>query len=432
MRPKKSTGELPELMRVLKDVLCQVGVTAIIAKFLILYNLIDRDAPILVGRGFLYTCGSVLNTRDSITSNFDRVCHQTFHAAKTSLNTKENDNDDEEDYGIQRNSFGAPMYGPKPVKYLNCNDPVDRALALQEVLNPSRKFYVCKKAVGFLGSLPVPLQHMEWKPDYKGNFCKKEEGDGQWHAEIRLTDPYGNVYDQVYSIGTHDDEADSSSSRPKRARITENVEEALMGRVLHEFLLWGNCNMTLKNRYNTNLAGNLSKQIYSPFIVDWNVLNTLGCGNAIEDMLEVRVNEMGSDEVLFTSEAWKHAFDINEPIYTELCYEFYATFKFDEAVTDDELMTKKAIKFRLCGKSYAMSILDFTKRLGLYTGAEIQEYGFETYFIGGLRNDDDFSVDQYWLNISSEETLTLSRSSVKTIRKHVLRVLYKMITYGLC
>ncbi|GKB93127.1 ribonuclease H-like domain-containing protein, partial [Tanacetum coccineum] len=160
----------------------------------------------------------------------------------------------------------------------------------------------------------------------------------------------------------------------------------------------------------------------------WSVLNTLGCSNAIEDMLEVRVNEMGSNEVLFTSEAWKHAFDI-EPIYTKLCHEFYATFEFDEAVADDELMTRKAIKFRLCGKAYAMSILDFSKRLGLYNGAKIQEYRFETYFIGGLRNDDDFSADQYWLNISSEETLTLSRSSAKTIRKPVLRVLQKMITY---
>nr|GEY44696.1 hypothetical protein [Tanacetum cinerariifolium] len=116
----------------------------------------------------------------------------------------------------------------------------------------------------------------------------------------------------------------------------------------------------------------------------------------------------------------------------ELCHEFNATFEFDEVVADVELMTKKAIKFRLCGKAYAMSILDFAKLIGLYTGAKIQEYGFETYFIGGLRNDDDYSADQYWLNISSEETLTLSRRSAKTIRKHVLRVLQKMITYGLC
>ncbi|GKC36367.1 hypothetical protein Tco_1048751 [Tanacetum coccineum] len=126
------------------------------------------------------TCprGCILSTRDRITSTFNRVCHQTFRAAKTSLNTKESDSDDEEDYGIQRNNFGAPMYGPKPAKYLNCNDLMDRALALQEVLNPFRKICVWKKAVGFHGSLHVPLQHMEWKPDYKEKFCKKEEGDG--------------------------------------------------------------------------------------------------------------------------------------------------------------------------------------------------------------------------------------------------------------
>ncbi|GKB06173.1 hypothetical protein Tco_0834406, partial [Tanacetum coccineum] len=52
--------------------------------------------------------------------------------------------------------------------------------------------------------------------------------------------------------------------------------------------------------------------------------------------------------------------------------------------------------------------------------------------LGGLRNDDDFNADQYWLDISSEDKLTLSRSSAKTVRKPVLRILQKMITYGLC
>nr|GEV70283.1 hypothetical protein [Tanacetum cinerariifolium] len=79
--------------------------------------------------------------------------------AKTSLNTKESDRYDEEDYEIQRNSFGAPVYGPKPAKYLNCHDSLDRSIALQEVLNPFRKICVWKKAVSFLESLPVALQH---------------------------------------------------------------------------------------------------------------------------------------------------------------------------------------------------------------------------------------------------------------------------------
>ncbi|GJT61405.1 hypothetical protein Tco_1004938 [Tanacetum coccineum] len=93
--------------------------------------------------------------------------------------------------------------------------------------------------VAFLGSLLVPLQHMEWIPSYSDNFSKKGGGDGKWHTKIRIVDPYGNFYDQ-------------------------------------------------------------------------------GCGDTIGDMLEMKVNEMGGDEILFTSDAWRHAFDINEPIYTEL------------------------------------------------------------------------------------------------------------------
>ncbi|GKA97614.1 hypothetical protein Tco_0825508, partial [Tanacetum coccineum] len=79
-----------------------------------------------------------------------------FRTAKTSLNTEGSDSDDEEGYGIQRNNFRALVYGPKP-----SNDE-------------------------FGG-----------KPKYMRNHSKKEEGDEKWHAEIRLSDPYGNVYDQV-------------------------------------------------------------------------------------------------------------------------------------------------------------------------------------------------------------------------------------------
>ncbi|GKB64007.1 hypothetical protein Tco_0920193 [Tanacetum coccineum] len=74
-----------------------VGVTTIIEKFLILDIPIDRDTPILVGRGFMHTCGGILNTIDNIMSTFDGICHQTFCAAKTSLDTAESDSDDEEE-----------------------------------------------------------------------------------------------------------------------------------------------------------------------------------------------------------------------------------------------------------------------------------------------------------------------------------------------
>ncbi|GKA73021.1 ribonuclease H-like domain-containing protein [Tanacetum coccineum] len=189
-----------EAMGILTNVLCQVGVTTLIAKFLILDIPIDRDSPIVVGRGFLCTIGGIVNTPERLFSTFDGFCHQTVHAARSDvMRNAESDSDDEEEYQIQRNKFGAPIYGPKPAPYLNCNDTAERSLAIQTVTNPFHKISVWKKAVSFLGSLPVPLKNVNWKPDYKGSYTKEEEATRQWCTEIRLADPYGNIYLQGFT-----------------------------------------------------------------------------------------------------------------------------------------------------------------------------------------------------------------------------------------
>ncbi|GJY60590.1 hypothetical protein Tco_0461247 [Tanacetum coccineum] len=206
----------------LSNVLCQVGVTTIIAKFLILDIPIDRDAPIVVGRGFLHTMGSILNVSERIFSTFDGVTH-----------------------------------------------------------------------------------------------------DGQ-----------------------------ARSSRSKRPRQQETVEELLLPQVHYDFLLWEGCNRDAKSR----------------------------------------VREAASEEEVFTSVAWIRAFNINEPIYAELCHEFYFTHEFDEMCVDDELQSKKIIKFRLGGRAHSLTLLEFARRLGLYQAVELEDYGFNVYFEGGLRNDDNFNA----------------------------------------
>ncbi|GJW37403.1 hypothetical protein Tco_0060323 [Tanacetum coccineum] len=163
------------------------GGTTLIAKFLILDIPINRNAPIVVGRGFLHTIGGIVNTPERLFLTFDGFCHQTFRAARSDvIRNGESDSDDEEEYEIKRNKFGAPIYGPKPAPYLNCNDPAERSLAIQTVTNPLWKISVWKKAVSFLGSLPVPLKHVNWKPGYKGCYTKEEEATGQWRTEMRL------------------------------------------------------------------------------------------------------------------------------------------------------------------------------------------------------------------------------------------------------
>ncbi|GJW16149.1 ribonuclease H-like domain-containing protein [Tanacetum coccineum] len=305
----------------LSNVLCQVGVTTIIVKFLILDIPIDRDAPIVVGRGFLYTMGSILNTPERLFSAFDGVCHQTFRAVRFDvLRTTESDSDDEEEYVIKINRFGAPIYGPKPVPYLNYSNPEDLS-------STSR---------------------------------------------------------------TYDGEA--GSSRSKRPRQHETVEEVLLPQVHHEFLLWEGCNRDAKSRYNTKLAQLLPRHIYSPYIVNWDVLNQIGCDGEIDDMLRIRVREAESDEEIFTSVVWIRAFNINEPIYAELCHEFYSTYEFDEVCADDELQSKKIIKFILGGRAHSLTLLEFARRLELYQAVELEEDGFNVYFKGDLRNDDNFNA----------------------------------------
>ncbi|GJR46000.1 hypothetical protein Tco_1314103 [Tanacetum coccineum] len=274
-------------------------------------------------------------------------------------------------------------------KFLIIDIPVDKDV-------PIVKFYV----------VAVRNKH-ETNSDDEEDYCVKRDEMGKPIYGPNFS-KYLNCDDPIDC--TNDFKA--GSSRPKRSRQHETVEEAMLPHVHHEFLHWGTSNRAAKFKYNTNLARLLPKQIYKPCIVYWGLLNNMGYAEEIEEMLETKVYEMGGDEELFTSDAWRRVFDINELVYSKLCHEFYATYEFDEIVTDKDLMSKKLIKFRLGGCGHTLTILEFSRRLELYTSDEIHDEGFETYFLRGLRNDDHFNnVNQYWSEISSENEFILSRSS---------------------
>ncbi|GKF91725.1 hypothetical protein Tco_0275426, partial [Tanacetum coccineum] len=135
----------------------------------------------------------------------------------------------------------------------------------------------------------------------------------------------------------------------------------------------------------------------------------MGCDGEIDEMLRIKLREAGYNEEIFTSVAWIRAFNIKKPIYVELCHEFYSTYEFDKVCADDELQTKKIIKFRLGGRAHSLTLLEFAHRLGLYDAEELDEEGFDVYFQGGLRSDEHFNALEYWYSISREESLSLSR-----------------------
>ncbi|GJY19848.1 hypothetical protein Tco_0392414 [Tanacetum coccineum] len=161
------------------------------------------------------------------------------------------------------------------------------------------------------------------------------------------------------TVGTHD--AEAGSSRAKPSSQYETVEEVMLPRVHHEFLLWGTSTKAAKTRYNTNLACLLPKQIYSPCVVDCGVLNCMG---------------------------------VLRKCLRSKCMMWEDKNKFSVLKLGGEVL----ISMNLFTPSYVMN---FTPPTSL-------------------------------MRISSEEELHLSRSLASTIRSPILRVLQKMITYGLC
>ncbi|GJY61980.1 reverse transcriptase domain-containing protein [Tanacetum coccineum] len=185
----------------LVNVLCQVGFITLSARFLILEIPIDRDAPIVVGRGFLDTTGVNINISNMILTTFDGLTCQTYRAARSEkIRIAESDSDDKEDYVIKRNDMGAPIQNSRPIGYQNDTNPAENITmsTLESVINPFRKISVWKKAVSFLGSLLAKLRDVKWKTDYKLCYSNPELATGQWKTKIHLTDPYGNIYMQAF------------------------------------------------------------------------------------------------------------------------------------------------------------------------------------------------------------------------------------------
>nr|GEU53347.1 RNA-directed DNA polymerase, eukaryota, nucleotide-binding alpha-beta plait domain protein [Tanacetum cinerariifolium] len=89
------------------------------------------------------------------------------------------------------------------------------------------------------------------------------------------------------TMGGNDDEV--RPSRSKRSRQYKTIEEVLLPQVHHEFLLREGCNRDAKSRYNTKLANLLPRHVYSPCVINWDILNRMGCDGEIDDMLRIKL-----------------------------------------------------------------------------------------------------------------------------------------------
>ncbi|GJU25715.1 putative ribonuclease H-like domain-containing protein [Tanacetum coccineum] len=164
-----------------KNVRIQSGYQAYLVDFLILDIQVDKELPLLLGRPFFRTCRAVIDMGYGTLCIDDGVIHHTYFPKPRAKAYLDNFAQEEEDdwlscFEVGRDEDGNPKYGPVAPSFLDIEDDMERALAMEAYFNPFKNIIVFKKLIDFLGSLPVQLKNTDWGNEGYGTY-KKVEGD---------------------------------------------------------------------------------------------------------------------------------------------------------------------------------------------------------------------------------------------------------------
>ncbi|GJX94135.1 putative ribonuclease H-like domain-containing protein [Tanacetum coccineum] len=159
-----------------KNVRIQIGYQAYVVDLLILDIPVEPKLPLLLGRPFLRTSRAIIDMRrgeDDWLGSFE----------------------------VGRDEDGNVKYGPVAPSFIDIEDDMERALAMEAYFNPFKNVIVFKKLVDFLGSLSVQLKNLDWGNEGYGTY-KKIDGDEDWHARFKIVTPSGRKFNRAFKTKT--------------------------------------------------------------------------------------------------------------------------------------------------------------------------------------------------------------------------------------
>ncbi|GJX74578.1 hypothetical protein Tco_0313173 [Tanacetum coccineum] len=195
----KATGEF-------KNVRIQIGYKAYVVDLLILDIPVDPELPLLLGRPYLRTCGAIIDMGRGTLCIIDGfICHTYFPKPRSKSYVEAFDMEGEDDwlgsFEVGRDEDGNVKYGPVASLFIDIEDDMEKALAIEAYFNPFKNVIVFKKLVDFLSSLPVQLKNLDWGNEGYGTY-KKVNGDGDWHARFEIVTPSGRKFNRAFKTKT--------------------------------------------------------------------------------------------------------------------------------------------------------------------------------------------------------------------------------------
>ncbi|GJZ21130.1 MAK10-like protein [Tanacetum coccineum] len=165
---------------IVKDVEVRIEKLKLLNDFYVIDIKKDPETPLLVGRGFLATANAVIDCRKAKIAVEEGITRSVFGVKGVDLG--------EEEAPYWTTLGKRESYKPRP-----SSDGIDAKI------NPFKDVIVFRRMVEFLGALPIDLKRnmLESKDLIKNpiNWDKPpKDGDGAWHAKIRIIDPDGEKF----------------------------------------------------------------------------------------------------------------------------------------------------------------------------------------------------------------------------------------------
>ncbi|GJQ96460.1 MAK10-like protein [Tanacetum coccineum] len=190
---------------IVKDVEVHIGKLKLLNNFYVIDKKKDPKTPLLVGRGFLATANAVIDCRMAKIAIGEGITRSVFGVKGVNLGEEEapywTTLGKRESYkprpSSDRVDAQIPYYARKD--FLDCHLRGEWEIAKDAEINPFKDVLVFRRMVEFLGAIPINLKSNMWESEdlinNPINWNKPpKNGDGAWHAKIRLIDPDGEEF----------------------------------------------------------------------------------------------------------------------------------------------------------------------------------------------------------------------------------------------
>ncbi|GJV60676.1 MAK10-like protein [Tanacetum coccineum] len=234
---------------IIKDIEVTIGKLKILNDFYVIDMKKDPETPLLVGRGFLATANVVIDCRKANIAVGEGISRSVFGVKGVETSEEEmpywNTLGKRESYKMRPRSDGigarTPYYARKD--FLDCHLPREWEIARDAELNPFKDTLVFRRLVEFLGAIPINLHRNKWETEDQIkkpiNWDKPpKNGDGAWHAKIRLINPDGEEFvitlNRYPPLGNHLKEKVQGKSSTWTTFMTPSMTLSLATRLVNK------------------------------------------------------------------------------------------------------------------------------------------------------------------------------------------------------